>query len=153
MRVQRVLTVFAQTNASGRRIYEDVVVEQEGAHYRLAQSPGLVIGIAAGDLFELNANEAPRVIERGGNVCVQIFSLEADAVERVLGPQFTTLGGRLDGRTTKNLVYTVPVSAGFDAIEALFAELASPVEWHYGNVYDPKDGVTPLNWWIDADTR
>jgi hypothetical protein len=21
--------------------------------------------------------------------------------------------------------------------------------WYYGNVYDPEDGVTPLNWWED----
>jgi hypothetical protein len=22
-------------------------------------------------------------------------------------------------------------------------------QWIYGNVYDPADGVTPLNWWLD----
>src|SRR5687768_4090437 len=108
MRAESLLNVFAQTNTSGRRVYEQVVVEQEGAHYRLAQSPGLVIGIAAGDLFELNANDSPRVIERGGNVCVQIFSPEAGALAHVLGARFAAIGGRLDGRTAKNLVYTVP---------------------------------------------
>jgi Domain of unknown function (DUF4265) len=152
MRVQRVLDVFAQTSKSGRRVYEQVLVKQEGAHYRLVQSPGLVIGIAAGDLFDLAANDAPRVIERGGNVCVQVFSPDATALAPMLGARFAAIGGRLDGSTAKNLVYTVAVTAGFDAIEAIFAEL-DQVEWYYGNVYDPKDGKTPLNWWIDADTR
>jgi hypothetical protein len=23
--------------------------------------------------------------------------------------------------------------------------------WYYGNVYDPEDGETPLEWWLDFD--
>ena len=71
--------------------------------------------------------------------------LPGGTLEHLLGARFAALGGHLDGRTATNLVYTVPVTAGFDAIEAIFADLASSVEWYYGNVYDPKDGATSLN--------
>jgi hypothetical protein len=68
---------------------------------------------------------------------------------RILRPLGT--GGRLDGRSPGKLVYTLPVSAGFASIEAELqsvVEKFSNVEWFYGNVYDPADGVTPLNWWL-----
>ena len=45
---------------------------------------------------------------------------------------------------------TVPVSAGFPAIEAVFNAWVAEHpgwEWSFGNVYDPADGVTPLGWW------
>jgi hypothetical protein len=60
------------------------------------------------------------------------------------------LGGSQDGAIERGLAFTIPVSAGFAAVEAVFnawvAEHAG-WEWHYGNVYDPADGVTPLGWW------
>jgi hypothetical protein len=48
------------------------------------------------------------------------------------------------------LVLTVPLAAGFDAVARTFdAAVARHAgsAWLYGNVYDPADGVTPLNWW------
>ena len=51
---------------------------------------------------------------------------------------------------SRMLVHTIPLSAGFDAGAAAFDDA---VHRHpgsarlYGNVYDPSDGVTPLNWW------
>jgi hypothetical protein len=44
----------------------------------------------------------------------------------------------------------VPLSEGFSKIEKVFnstVEKCSGYGWSYGNVYDPTDGVTPLNWW------
>jgi hypothetical protein len=37
------------------------------------------------------------------------------------------------------------------AIEFVFIEFVAAhpgTEWMFGNVYDPRDGVTPLNWWV-----
>jgi hypothetical protein len=59
------------------------------------------------------------VLERGGNLAVQVF------------------GGRLDG-------------GGFPAVEAAFDALIAEharASWFFGNVYDPADDATPLNWW------
>ena len=59
------------------------------------------------------------------------------------------LGGTLDGLDSKVVVYTIPVTAGFEAVEKELNEVVSifeGAEWYYGNVYD-QDGVTPLNWW------
>lgn len=53
-------------------------------------------------------------------------------------------------------MYTVPVSAGFVAIEGVLNGLNDrfpDYEWFYGNVYDPKDGETPLNWWKDSQSE
>ena len=27
------------------------------------------------------------------------------------------------------------------------------VVWYYGNIYDPEDGITPLEWWLDFDCQ
>jgi len=51
------------------------------------------------------------------------------------------------------MVFTVPVGAGFPKIEAIFNDLVAAhpeMEWLFGNVYDPGDGVTPLNWWVET---
>jgi hypothetical protein len=143
----------------GRRIPENLLVEVLGENrFRLVRSPGLVSGIAAGDQFELAPDEpfGYRLIKRGGNVCLQLF-VETDKVEDVRGTLtalFERMGGRLDGdvafKTLANLVFTLPVDAGFPAIEAVMARaqrISPSCQWFYGNVYDSTDGVTPLNWW------
>jgi hypothetical protein len=46
-----------------------------------------------------------------------------------------------------------PVTAGFPAIETVMAKAKAidpDCEWFYGNVYDLKDAVTPLNWWTQT---
>ena len=49
------------------------------------------------------------------------------------------------------LIYSVHVSLGFAAIEALLnAAMDEQSAWFYGNVYDPADGTTPLNWWLEV---
>lgn len=119
--------------------------------FRLLASPGLVLGIAAGDLFRVNASLEPEVVARGGNLCIQVFrSAGVTEIEPITTPATERIGGWLDGRVAKELVYTIPVSAGFSAVESIFLDVARgfpDIEWHYGNVYDPIDGVTPLNWW------
>jgi hypothetical protein len=146
------LNVAAGRRSDGSVAFEQVVVDSLGSgRYRLKQSPGLVLGLAAGDIFELTSDGKPNVLKRGGNICVQIFhSKKQSQFEPSLTRQLEQLGGRLDGRASREVVYTIPVSVGFVAVEEVLRELVSNfprVEWFYGNVYDPDDGVTPLNWW------
>jgi len=129
-------------------------VERGPRRFRLSASPGLAQGAAADDEIELADDGSFEVIERGGNLAVQV--LVADRFdERLVGElivQVEALGGRLDGGEDRLRVFTIPVSAGFAPVESVFnAFIArqSGAEWLFGNVYDPDDGITPLNWWAD----
>ena len=132
------------------------VVPLGGRRYRLLASPGFVEGLAAGDEFELDtgAIRGVRVLRRGGNLCVWFYHSEpldetSDATADVRGVA-ESLGGSLDGGYSRMLVLTIPLAAGFDAVAAAFDEAVrrhGGSAWLYGNVYDPSDGITPLNWW------
>jgi hypothetical protein len=149
------VNVRVGTASSGRPVFEELLVQRIAtSRYRLLASPGLALGLAAGDVFEVGASDAKyTVVERGGNVCVQVYivSENGDRLETALSRSFMSLGGRRDGKTSKQLVYTLPVTAGFERIEKALREVLSDfpkAEWFYGNIYDPDDGVTPLNWWL-----
>ena len=124
--------------------------------YRLLASPGFVEGLAAGDEFELDPG-APlghRVVRRGGNLCVWFYHTEplteTSAVTSDIVRVAESLGGRLDGGYSRMLVLTIPLAAGFDAVARAFDDAVrrhAASSWLYGNVYDPADGVTPLEWW------
>lgn len=139
--------------ADGRPLQEPVHAEEVGGEvFRLLYSPGFVQGIAAGDEFRLlGADGAFEVVRRGGNLAVQVFSDEAVAPRQAeLAGRVARLGGTLDGAIEQGLAFTVPVTAGFPAVEALFDGWVAEHpgwEWCFGNVYDPADGVTPLGWW------
>jgi hypothetical protein len=48
------------------------------------------------------------------------------------------------------LVFTVPVAAGFPAIEKRLERRVDELPgatWWYGNVYEAGDPSRPLNWW------
>ncbi|MEJ7809765.1 MAG: DUF4265 domain-containing protein [Gemmatimonadaceae bacterium] len=126
------------------------------ARFRLLASPGIVEGLAAGNEFVLDDIAPPgyRVVERGGNLWVWFYfappveehSGETADVRRAV----EALGGWLDGGYSKMLVFTVPLAAGFAAVARAFdaAVARQPgSQWLYGNVYDPTDGETPLDWW------
>jgi hypothetical protein len=114
-------------------------------------SPGLAQGGAAGDTIVMRGDATFDVVERGGNLAVQVLAQRFD--ERSLGELVSAaegLGGRLDGGHDRLRVFTGPVLAGFGAVEAVFNAYARHhpgVEWYFANVYDERDGVTPLNWW------
>jgi len=143
----------AGKRSTGSTVEEEVRVEQLGPEkYKLLQSPGLVLGLAAGDVFERKPDGGYEILSRGKNLCIQIFlgGNLASAVEAEATDPFAELGGSLDGKDPKQLVYTVPVSATFVRVESVLRSLVSrfpTLEWFYGNVYDVADGVTPLNWW------
>ena len=149
---QQVIQLYAGDRPDGSPVLEEVVVEPvEAGRVRVLQSPGLVLGIAAGDVIEPLRDGKLNVISRGRNLNIQLFfRSEPVALEREAKRRLGPLGGRMDGKAGKQLVFTVPVSAGFPAVEKELRELTTDfpgVQWYYGNVYDPGDGVTPLNWW------
>jgi hypothetical protein len=148
------VNLVVEINSDGTPFYESILVEPLGDdRYRVRASPGLLEGLAAGDEIELALEEFSgfRLVHRGGNLCIQFFWPEhARQCVADLEPKVRALGGWLDGETPGLLVFTVPVAAGFPGIERIFFEaeqLYPGSRWMYGNVYDPADGVTPLNWW------
>jgi hypothetical protein len=151
------IKVPIRTDDRGPSAVEALDVEELGPNrYRLLYSPGLVEGLAAGDEFEL-VTVGPlgyRVLSRAGNVVVWFFfPVEgqnqgplADSIKQSV----EAIGGKLDGGGRTNLVFTIPVGVGFGRIEGVVQRAVKEIPgstWMYGNVYDPVDGVTPLNWW------
>ena len=143
--------MIAGKKTTGEPVFEQVLAEKLEAEdtYRVVASPGLVLGVAAGDVLrvDLPAGEF-EVVSRGGNICVHFYGPHSlgDAV----AAELCSLGGRLDGRARNLTVITVPASNGFTELENILnrAVQRNPgTEWYYGNIYDAQDGVTPLNWW------
>ena len=146
------IELVAGKKSSGEPVYEQIRVDVLGENrYRLVASPGLVLGIAAGDEIRPTGEGEFEVLSRGGNVAVQFYAQpQVGADVSALTHALQKLGGRLDGHEKYLWVFTVPVAAGFPAIEdALNAFQAKNPgsEWIYGNVYDPDDEETPLGWW------
>lgn len=124
--------------------------------YKLLYSPGVVEGLAKGDVIEL-ASTDPKgftVVTRSGNLCVWFFfpktgvsrGPDGDRV-RAAVEQF---GGVCDGGGNKHLIFSVPVSFGFPAVEKLLDGLVGQYPgstWLFANVYDPWNDFKPLGWW------
>jgi hypothetical protein len=132
-----------------------VLAEEVGRNrFRIVRSPGFVLGLAAADEIELEDRPDPgfRVLRHGGNVSIQFFRRDGlEEAKRLLKEQLEPLGGWFDGEEKSTLVFSVPISVGFPSIENAMREVVHhfpDAEWGFGNVYDPKDGVTPLNWWV-----
>lgn len=156
---QETLQLEAGRNSRGEPVLEEVAVEPlAGGRFRLLASPGLLDGLAAGDVFELDDAGRYGVVERSGNICVQLYYPRADLHRRVdeeLVPDVNAAGGWLDGRAPGLSVLTFPLSVGFPAIERLletWTEAVPGASWSYANVY-AEDGVTPLGWWNNDGFR
>jgi hypothetical protein len=152
----RKISVFAGLR-DGKPMRESIPAEKlAGNRYRMLASPGFANEFASGDVIELIDNDGRfRVVQRGGNVCVQIFFRgDKDFAKKEFGRRLAALDGWLDGGTEGKggnlLIYTIPHTAGFPAIEGAFENLPNHIEldeWMYGNVY--ADDGAPLNWWQD----
>ena len=124
-----------------------------GNTYLILCSPGLVEGIAAGDLIRLDNPELGTfsVVRRGGNISVKIAWPRGQNDKSrldMIKTEMNDLGARLDGSIGHAAVFTIPVLVGFDRIETAFNRVAADIEgadWWYGNVYD--DRGNPLGWW------
>ena len=154
------LDLVADFRQCGEALNERVSVEHVGVNrYRLLRSPGLAPGLAAGDEFAVQpcGRYNFSVLRRAGNVALQVLLTgltggRVDRCEGHLARRLRPLGGRQDGRRdgspVATLVFTVPVAAGFAAIEQRMDDtqaLFPGMGWMYGNVYDPEDDTKPLN--------
>ena len=133
-------------------VVEEVLVEKlDNERYRIASSPGMIQGLAADDVIALNSQSPAgfELLERGNNVCVHVFCDAAlrNAIQADLTQTLGRIGGRLDGTMGETgLCFTIPVLAGFTAIEGALRRVVGN-EWSYSNVYDLETNA-PLNWWM-----
>lgn len=155
MSALQVIEVFAGTGADGQPVAEKLSVRvNEDNTCQLVRSPAFVKGIASGDTIKFTPeNREFEIIKHSGNLCIRVFSRgDITVLAENLTPALEKLGGELDIETPRMLVYSIHVSCGFQAIEAILNQHVGQdgdSAWLYGNVYDPKDGQTPLNWWQD----
>jgi hypothetical protein len=152
MKALQVIELFAGIGANGAPIVEKLPVrELESGDLQLVQSPAFAKGLASGDILRCSSHTREfEIVQRSGNLSLRVYSKTpiidwADA----LMADLEKLGAELDLETPRMLVFSIHVSCGFAAIEALLNQsvLGEERSWMYGNVYDPEDGVTPLDWW------
>ena len=133
---------------------EEIGVEAIGDDvYRVVVPPLFTFGLAVGDEFRIDARtHRPDVLRRSGNLLVWLFHDRAPQ-ERIAATveEVEALGGTYEGsaREGKVLLFTIPVSATFPAVERVFDGFVADhptAEWLFGNVY-ADDGKTPLGWW------
>ena len=157
--VENTIELIAGQHPSGEFIVERLLVnpQQEANTYQLLKSPVFVRGIARADVIQQveQPKGAFKVVQNGGNLCIRLFSKVAfsepsrEALQQSLTTAIEKLGGDLDVREERVLVYSIHVSCGFNEIEKILTEQLAGFEdvvWYYGNVYDPESGE-PLNWW------
>lgn len=152
------IPLVAGLNAEGEPVLEQIKVsllEGKQGEYRILQAPAFVRGLARGDSIRFPARTAQgcELLKRSGHLTIRIFRKHnIDAAEQFLTPEFELIDGSLEQHSAGLLVYSIHVSIGFQQIELLLDKAVGQfpgLVWYYGNVYDPQDGTTPLNWWLD----
>ena len=132
------------------------VVQIAAGRYRLVYSPGVVEGLAKDDVIELSDADPTgfTVVSRSGYLCVWFYFKEQGRNQGPDGDRVRAavekFGGVCDGGGNTNLVFSIPVSCGFPAVEALFNDLVAQYpgsSWLFGNVYDPWNEFKKLGWW------
>ena len=156
------LPFLAGLNDADEPVFESLEVEfmtNSSDHVKLIKSPLLTRNLAAGDILRvINPDTAEyELVKRSGNLCIRVFGKEyLNEIEEALSSKLEKLGGSLDLHTSHALVYAIHVSIGFQTIENIIDEACKDypeVVWYYGNVYDPEDGKTPLEWWLEFDSQ
>lgn len=137
---------------------EVLEVEDLGAgRLRLLHSPAFLYGLALGDVIRETPERRDgfQLLKRGGNLAIQVYFHGKVAKNGPDAARLTTqveaLGGRCEGGPGSMLVFSIPCSAGFSRVEALFDGFARgnpETHWDYSNVNDPATGA-PLGWWND----
>ena len=151
------IELIAGIGPEGAPVVERLQVQvNEQNECQLVRSPAFIQGLASGDVINLTGatDGKPQfeLVRRSGNLAIRVVSRgDIQALSERLTPHLEQLGGELDAETPRLLIYSVHVSIGFAAIEALLnGAMDEQSAWFYGNVYDPADGTTPLNWWLDV---
>jgi hypothetical protein len=146
--------LLAGHKSDGQPVFEVLPAELvKPGVYDVLGSPGLAHGCAAGDRIQVNDDGSFEVLERGRNLCLVLYPTPPlhDHELASLGAVFQQLGGIVETPPTRRfIVVTVPVTAGFDAVEHAASSWASTnnAAWEYGNVYD--DHGNALGWWTTA---
>lgn len=160
--MQTEVPFLAGVDPEGQPVFESVLVEPFGDEpelFRLVYSPLLTRNLAAGDQVRLtNPGSAQyELVQRSGNLCIRVFRRhQLNRLSERLTPLIEKLDGSLDLQNERALVYSIHYSIGFQTIENVLNECIADYPdtfWYYGNVYDPKDGSTPLNWWNEIDSQ
>jgi hypothetical protein len=150
------LPLIAGYNAQGEAIVEQIrayVIEGSRNEFRVQASPAFVRSLAADDKIRYPTDEQAgwELIEHSGNLCIRVFSKHnTEELDQLLTPEIELIDGKLDLKSPRILIYSIHVSIGFQKIEDVLNKVLAgfpDTVWYYGNVYDPEDGVTPLNWW------
>ncbi len=156
------LPFLAGINPEGEPVFESLeveLVEDTDDEVRLLCSPLLTRNLAAGDILKvINPSTAEyELLRRSGNLSIRVFRLhQLEVLADSLTAKIEKLGGSLDRQTDRALVYSIHFSIGFRTIEELLASACTDYPdtvWYYGNVYDPEDGTTPLEWWLDFENQ
>jgi len=148
------IQLLAGQRSDGELVFEQVPAIMKGENcYQLLLSPVFAKGAAKHDLIRIQMAGQFVVEKYNGYLCVRVFSKSnTERIHQSMEKSLLLLKAELDHKNERMLVYSIPVEAGFDAIESLFNTLSKGFEqtqWLYSNVYDPDDGETPLNWWHD----
>jgi len=119
--------------------------------YDVLASPAMVYDCAAGDRIRVAEDGSFEMLRRGGNLCLVLWPAAppTDTDIGILTTAFQRLGGIVEASVDRRfIVVTVPVAAGFPAIEEVVNDWTADrgCPWGYGNVYDADDN--PLNWWV-----
>lgn len=152
----RTIELFAGTRPDGQPIVEQLPAnELESGELQLVRSPAFAQGIASGDTVRLLPHtQEVELVRRSGNLSLRIFTKgDMAPIADAVVPALEKLGGELDLHNDRMLVISIHVSCGFETIEKIMNDALgqdSDSAWTYGNVYDPTDGATPLNWWLDV---
>ncbi len=155
------LPFFAGVNDEEQPVFEAIkveIVDPAADTVRLLHSPLFARNLASGDKVKvINPATAEYELEqRSGNLCIRVLRRNnIDEVAHTLVPALEKLGGKLDGKTERALIFSAHFSIGFTQIESLLNDACQQyvgTEWYYGNVYDPQDGTTPLNWWQEFES-
>ncbi|MEX1032872.1 MAG: DUF4265 domain-containing protein [Cellvibrionaceae bacterium] len=155
MQALQAIELLAGYDPEGKPVVERLQVKVTPAdNCQLVRSPAFVRGLASGDIIKLQSDRQHfEIVQHSGNLAVCVYSRDDTvALSEALTPELEKLGGQLDLETDRMLVYSIHVSLGFKTIEDLLNKhvgASSQSIWQYGNVYDPVDGQTPLNWWLD----
>ncbi|MEW5249493.1 DUF4265 domain-containing protein [Microbulbifer sp. 2201CG32-9] len=154
MAALQTIELFAGTDPDGQPVVERLQVRVNEDHScQLVRSPAFVKGIASGDTIKVDKHKQQfELVKRSGNLAIRVLCRgDSSALSDQLTPQLEKLGGELDLETPRLLVYSIHVSCGFADIEKILNQACDGANsvWYYGNVYDPEDGQTPLNWWRD----
>ena len=156
------LPFLAGINPQGDPVFESLEVEyvpDSEDEVRLLRSPLLTRNLAAGDKLKvINPSSAEyELLRRSGNLSIRVFRVhQLDVLAENLTAKIEKLGGSLDRQTDRALVYSIHFSIGFQNIEDLLAAVCKDYPdtvWYYGNVYDPEDGTTPLEWWLEFEDQ